>query len=131
MAETWHALGRPARILIADRNPHVRELLRRELTAEGYQVRVARDGQELLNLINGADPPDLLVLDLEVPYLNELAVMARLRERLPSLPVIIHSLSPAYAEQPPPEAAAFLEKEEDIDHLKAVIAEVLARHYRS
>lgn len=35
-------------LLIADRNRNVREFLKRELIAEGYGVKVARNGQEIL-----------------------------------------------------------------------------------
>ena len=38
-------------ILIADRNRHVREFLRRELMAEDYCVEVAKDGREVLLMI--------------------------------------------------------------------------------
>ena len=55
-------------VLITDRNRHVRNFLRRELTAEGYQVEVAADGRDLLRKISMADPSDLLILDLEIPY---------------------------------------------------------------
>ncbi len=118
------------KILIADRNRHVRELLRRELTAEGYQVLVARNGHELLPMIYCEDPPDLLILDPEIPYLDELAIMERLKERQPHLPVVIHSFGPDYADPSfVQEAAAILEKQEDTDYLKTVVADVLARHH--
>ena len=50
-------------IMIADRNRNVRELLRRELESEGYQVRLAKDGRQVLRSINSDEPPDLLILD--------------------------------------------------------------------
>jgi len=115
------------KILIADRNRHVREFLRRELAAEGYQVEVARDGHEILEAINGQNPPILLILDLELPYLTELKVLELLQERLPSLPVVIHSF-PLDSDQPPPGAAAFLEKREDTNLLKEVVAELLGKN---
>jgi CheY-like chemotaxis protein len=118
------------KILIADRNRHVREFLRRELGAEGYLVEVARDGRELLNRLDGADPPHLLILDLEIPYLDELEIWARLKDRHPPLPVIIHTFLPEYPTQlTVPLAAAFLEKKGDTDELKGVVAEVIGKHY--
>ena len=122
--------NRLCKILIADRNRHVREFLRRELKAEGYQVEVARDGGELLKLIGSEPPPHLLILDLELPYLDELEVLTRLQGRQPPLPVVIHTFLP---ESPShltgPLAAAFLEKKGDTNELKAVVAEVLNRYY--
>jgi CheY-like chemotaxis protein len=114
----------PGKILIADRNRHVREFLRRELLAEGYQVEVARDGREVLERFNGQDPPDLLILDLELPYAAELKVMETLHEQRPSLPVVIHSFPPESG-QNLPAAAAFLVKREDTNLLKKVVAELL------
>ncbi len=118
------------RILIADRNRHVRDLLRRELTAEGYLVEVARDGREVLNRINGNDPPHLLILDLEIPYLVEPEVWARIKDCQPPLPLVIHTLLPHYPTNLTlPVAAAFVEKAGDTDLLKTVVAEVIGKYY--
>jgi CheY-like chemotaxis protein len=118
------------KILIADRNRHVRDFLRRELTAEGYQVEMAADGREVLNRINSNDPPHLLILDLEIPYLDEPEVWDRLKDRQPPLPLVIHTLLPEYpTNQTCPIAAAFLEKKGDTDLLKAVVAEVIDKYY--
>jgi DNA-binding response OmpR family regulator len=120
----------PCKILIADRNRHVREFLRRELTAEGYQVEMARDGRELLDIIDGNAPPQLLILDLEIPYLDELQVWERLQNCQPPLPVVIHTFLPEYPTHlTVPLAAAFLEKKGDTDQLKSVVAEVIRKNY--
>jgi CheY-like chemotaxis protein len=118
------------KILIADRNRHVRDFLRRELTAEGYLVEVARDGREVLSRINGDDPPHLLILDLEIPYLDEPEVWDRLKNRQPPLPLVIHTLLPQYPTNLTlPLAAAVLEKRGDTDLLKVVVAEVIGKYY--
>jgi len=124
------AVAGHCKILIADRNRHVREFLRRELEAEGYQVEVARDGREVLNLLSSDEPPHLLILDLEIPQLDEMEIWARLQDRRPPTPVVIHTFLPEYPIRlTVPLAAAFLEKKGDTDHLKAVVAEVLDKHY--
>lgn len=118
------------KILIADRNRHVREFLRRELTAEGYQVEMAADGREVLSRISGNDPPHLLILDLEIPYLDEPEVWDRLKDCQPPLPLVIHTLLPHYPTNLTlPLAAAFLEKKGDTDLLKAVVADVIGKYY--
>jgi len=117
----------PGKILIADRNRHVRDFLCRELASEGYQVDAARDGREVLNLVHGENPPDLLILDLELPYVAELKVLELLQEKLPSLPVVIHSFPPE-TDSNLPEAAKFLEKKEDTNLLKEVVAELLGKN---
>jgi DNA-binding NtrC family response regulator len=111
------------RILLTDRNRHVRELLRRELETEGYQVAVARDAQEILGLLAGAEIPDLLILDLEIPYITEANLLENLKKTYPYLPVIIHSFQPENpGEVIAADAAAFLEKTEDPQQLKTTIA---------
>uniref|UniRef100_A0A7C3ZB68 Response regulator n=1 Tax=Desulfobacca acetoxidans TaxID=60893 RepID=A0A7C3ZB68_9BACT len=82
-------VGKSPKILIADRNRHVRDFLRREFMAAGYPVEVAKNGQEVLHRIDAGWEPDLIILDPEAPYLVELAVLARLRERYPHLPIVI------------------------------------------
>jgi len=117
------------RILIADRNRHVREFLRRELTAEGYQVEVAGDGREVLLCLDRETPPDLIILDLEVPYVMELEVLARLKTRRPPVPVVIHSCLPESVNHNGSSlATVFLEKGGDPARLKGVVAEVFGKN---
>jgi DNA-binding NtrC family response regulator len=123
-------VANPCKILIADRNRHVREFLRRELSAEGYLVEVARDGREVLAKIDGDQRPHLLILDLEIPYLDEQGLWCRLEACNPPLPVVIHTFLPEFPTHlAVPQAAAFLEKKEDTDQLKSVVAEVIGRVY--
>ena len=122
-------MGNKFHIIIADRNRHVREFLRRELISEGYRVRVAKDDKELLSMIDN-ETPDLLILDLEIPYGGGLAVLQRLRDRNPPLPVVIHTFLTEYANHPVlQEQASFVEKMANTDILKAAILEMLKKSY--
>ena len=117
-------------ILIADRNRHVREFLRRELMAEGYRVEIAKDGREVLVITEGAEPPDLLILDLDMPYVNGLTILDRLRDRNPLLPVVIHAfLTEDVGNLNVRHAAALVEKSGDTDCLKTAVGEVFQRFY--
>jgi DNA-binding response OmpR family regulator len=117
-------------ILITDRNRHVRNFLRRELIAEGYQVEVAADGRDLLRKINVADPPDLLILDLEIPYSGGPAILKRLRRVNSGLPVIVHGFATEDATHPSVQrTVAFIEKMGNTDRLKSAVLEVLREHY--
>uniref|UniRef100_A0A7V4LCA4 Response regulator n=1 Tax=Desulfobacca acetoxidans TaxID=60893 RepID=A0A7V4LCA4_9BACT len=125
------AMGSDCNILVADRNRHVREFLRRELEGEGYRVKMARDGREVWEAMTGGDPPHLLILDLEIPYVEELVDKIQRSYSAPPVPLIVHSFREKIADESwLAHAAAFLEKREDPAHLKEVVAEVLARHYR-
>src|SRR5215218_2278810 len=78
------------RIVVVDDEPGVALLLRRVLEAEGHRVTVARDGREGLALV-AAQPPDLVVLDLDMPHIGGLEVCRRLKQAPATrlLPVLI------------------------------------------
>ncbi len=78
-----------AKILVADDNRISRELIRDVLEAPGREVLEAADGQEALQRII-QEEPDLVLLDIEMPVLDGLAVLRELRRnpRLASRPVL-------------------------------------------
>lgn len=67
----------------------VREVLTAYLERDGYRVSVAADGATALQLLEG-DRPDLVVLDLMLPSVDGLAVLAQLR-KASAVPVIVLS----------------------------------------
>src|SRR5229473_3468576 len=67
-------------ILVVDDEPQIRDLLRKFLSARGYQVRVAADGQQALALVDQKSP-DIIVLDVNMPGMNGIEVLKRLRAK--------------------------------------------------
>ena len=118
-------------ILIADRNPHVRDFLQRELISEGYQTKIAKDDREVLQVIDADESCELLILDLDMPHVSGLSVLETIQSRKPSLPVIIHTFLTEYEQHPAVQrAAGFWEKRGDnIDGFKAMVLQVLKRSY--
>jgi CheY-like chemotaxis protein len=84
--------GRQARILLVEDDPDVAELYRFGLSQRGYEVTVARDGQEGLELAM-ALVPDLVLLDFRLPKLTGFQVLQHLRARPQTrhVPVVILS----------------------------------------
>jgi DNA-binding NtrC family response regulator len=121
----------PFRILIADRNPHVRRFLKREMMEEGYHVRLAKTAREVLELVFDHEPLDLLILDLDLPDAGELDILQKLQERFPVLPLVVHTFLSEYVNHSfVLGSAAFVEKEgSNIDRLKTVVHEILRKSY--
>jgi len=76
------------RILVADDSKDVAAFLQGYLAQEGYQVQVAYDGETAVRLF-AAQPFDLVLTDLQMPRLNGLGVLHRVKERSPNTPVLI------------------------------------------
>jgi CheY-like chemotaxis protein len=119
------------KILIADRNRNVRKLLERELLGEGYQVMLAGEDRELIQLFVEEDPPDVLILDPDLPsYFTKSQLIELLHLHHPFLPIVIHTLlSDDFNYSELPGVAVCLEKGEDIALLKKVIADVIHQYY--
>jgi two-component system, OmpR family, KDP operon response regulator KdpE len=82
--------GSGARVLVVDDERAIRRLLRTSLTALGYAVSEAGAGKEALRAV-GAERPDVVILDLGLPDMDGVEVVARLREWT-QIPVIILSV---------------------------------------
>lgn len=54
-------------VLIADKNPHIRDFLKREFTTAGYVVRLAESSAQLLKMVYGPTRLDLLIIDRTCP----------------------------------------------------------------
>jgi DNA-binding NtrC family response regulator len=124
-------MGDKFTLLIADRNRNVRDFLRREFTADGYSVKLAKDDRELLKIIETEVSGDLLILDLDMPYFGGPEILEKLQTLKPSLPVVVHTFPTDHSvHEAVKGVAAFLEKKgTNIDHLKSVVRAVLQRCY--
>src|SRR5689334_11476479 len=80
----------PGRILICEDEERIARFVARALAAEGLEVDVAVDGETALARAEAA-PPDLVVLDLRLPGIGGLEVLGRLRDRDPSVVVVVLS----------------------------------------
>ena len=83
----------PKKILIADDEPDILEFMGKAVVRAGYQVAMAKDGQEAWDKIQAEDP-DVVLLDINMPHLNGFEVLEKLRTQPKSekwQPVIIVS----------------------------------------
>ena len=79
---------RPDRIVVVDDDARIRDLLRRYLTQEGFEVLLAEDGKALNRLMT-RETIDLIVLDLMLPGEDGLSICRRLRAGNDITPIIM------------------------------------------
>jgi two-component system, OmpR family, response regulator MprA len=73
-----NATGRDPRVLVVEDDEEIALVLQRSLRLEGYEVRIAGDGETALDQ-SAAFNPDLVILDLGLPKLDGIEVARRLR----------------------------------------------------
>jgi two-component system response regulator MprA len=76
------------RILVVDDERAIRDALHMILSRRGYEVLLAGDGEEALEMVESARP-DLVILDVLLPYMDGLTACRRLRARGDEVPVMM------------------------------------------
>lgn len=118
--------GRPMKqILLADDDPGVREMLGRVLESEHYTVTYAKSGREAsTRFVN--DPPDLVLLDLNMPDQDGWAAFRQMNVAHPMLPVIVITARPnQYPQAADLGVDGLMEKPLNIEILLQAIRELL------
>ncbi|WP_028583267.1 response regulator [Desulfogranum mediterraneum] len=109
------------RILIVDDEQGIQLLYRGELEDEGYDVDSAYNGEEALEKFS-AQPPDLVILDINMPGMNGIEVLRQMKELNAELPVILCSAYPEFKRDFGTWASEeYIVKSANIDELKAAV----------
>jgi len=82
--------GQPRRILIVDDEPQITRVLRTTLSAQGYDIRVANDGEMALELMRNWSP-QLIITDLAMPNLDGISLCRQVRQAS-QVPIIVLSV---------------------------------------
>jgi len=78
------------RILVVDDEPQITRVLRTSLSSQGYDIRVANDGETALEIMKDW-APDLVITDLSMPNMDGLELCRRLRPKI-QVPIIVLSV---------------------------------------
>ena len=114
------------KILVVDDEKNIRILLTEELTDEGYDVVLAKNGSEALEMIK-SEKPDLITLDIKMPGEDGLSILRKIRVMEYDLPVIICSAYSVYKSDFSAVAANhYVVKSSNFDELKNKIKEILS-----
>ena len=116
-----------AKLLIVDDERSIREALLQVFDYEGHEVQVAANGREALEA-HGRARPDVIFLDVKMPEMDGLEVLARLREQDPTALVVMisgHGTIDTAVEATRKGAYDFLEKPLDTDRLLVTLKRAL------
>ena len=76
-------------VLVVDDDPAIRRALERALSAEGYGVALAEDGEQALERVAFEPEPDLVLLDLGLPDIDGVKIVERLRADGSEIPILV------------------------------------------
>lgn len=86
--ESSGAIHSSAKLLVAEDDVPLAHFLKRGLQSNKYDVDVVHDGELALQSLQGA-PYDLLILDLNLPKVDGMMLLAQLRPTMPDLPILV------------------------------------------
>ncbi len=113
------------KILLVDDEEGIQLLYREEFEDEGFSVASAYNGEEALKLFK-EDPPDLVILDINMPGMNGIEVLRQMKEIKPDLPVILSSAYQEYKQDFGTWASEeYIVKSANMDELKAAVHKYL------
>jgi chemosensory pili system protein ChpA (sensor histidine kinase/response regulator) len=119
------------KVLLADDEVTVRHMLSRVLQAEGYEVLLAANGEEAIRLL-GAAPPDLVLLDLNMPRVDGWEVLRFMHRMELMAPIIVITARPHQQAQASKLGVdALMEKPLDLPVLLEAITNLLSKPAQS
>jgi len=115
-------------ILVTDFNHNLRNFLKRELTREGFVVYTAKSSKEAQNYIYGPNPLDLVIFDPQLKDLMGLSLFKSIQDRIPPVPVIVHTYRDFFSDLAKEENVYCVEKNTwSLEPLKNKIFELTSR----
>ncbi len=113
------------RILLVDDEEGIQLLYREEFEDEGFDVDSAYNGTEALEKFQERQP-DLVILDINMPGINGIEVLRRMKEINAELPVILSSAYQEYKQDFATWASEeYIVKSANLDELKAAVHKYL------
>ncbi len=119
------------KILLVEDDPMNMRLLKLALKGKGYQLQEAADGQSAVDMIT-LEPPDFIVLDIQLPRVSGLDVARRVRgetatKSIPILAVTAYAMKGDKNRIIAAGCDAYMSKPVNTHELAAVVAQMLAQ----
>ena len=119
------------KILCIDDDFSLLRLYQEELSEEGYQVVLAKDGREGLSKFE-KEKPNIVIMDIRMPVMDGIETLTAMLGKDRQVPVILNTAYPQYKENFMTWGAeAYVIKSSDLTELKKTIREVLGKRKKT
>ncbi len=113
------------KILLVDDEDSIHLLYREEFEEEGYEVHSALSGEEALDKLK-IIAPDLVILDINMPNMNGIEALRKMKEINPNLPVILSSAYQEFKQDLASWASDdYIVKSSNLDELKEAVKRLM------
>lgn len=115
--------------LIVEDDRDIVALFRHVLDVAGYHTEIVLNGRDAMERLENFQP-DIVLLDLQLPGMSGMEILERMRadERMKTIPVVVITAYPPYADSLPVEPDLLLIKPVDINQLSSLVQRLQATH---
>src|SRR4030043_108669 len=114
------------KILVVDDDSHIQRLYKEELEDEGYEVVIASNGKEAIEMFD-SEAPDIVTLDILLPDVDGIRLLRQMKEKRPKVPIIMSTAYDYRDDFAVWASEAYIVKSSDLDELKATIKKMLTK----
>jgi DNA-binding response OmpR family regulator len=114
------------KILVVDDDLHIQRLYKEEFEEEGYEVVIASNGKEAIELFD-SEVPDIVTLDILLPDVDGIRLLRQMKEKRPKVPIIMSTAYDYRDDFAVWASEAYIVKSSDLDELKSTIKKLLGK----
>jgi len=114
------------KILVVDDDLHIQRLYKEEFEDEGYEVVVASNGKEAMEMFE-KENPDIVTLDILLPDIDGIRILRQMKEKNPKIPVIMSTAYDYRDDFAVWASEAYIVKSSDLEELKSMIKNLLQK----
>jgi len=114
------------KILVVDDDLHIQRLYKEEFEEEGYDVVIASNGEEAIELFN-RENPDIVTLDILLPDIDGIRLLRQMKEKNPKVPIIMSTAYDYRDDFAVWASEAYIVKSSNLEELKEKIKELVKK----
>jgi DNA-binding response OmpR family regulator len=114
------------KVLVVDDDLHIQRLYKEEFEEEGYDVVIASNGEEAIELFN-RENPDIVTLDILLPDIDGIRLLRQMKEKNPKVPIIMSTAYDYRDDFAVWASEAYIVKSSNLEELKDKIKELMKK----